>query len=116
MERDKRPLIHRNDTQILSPPPPAVSKDRSSQILSIIDRFFSGVGVSGDVQETFNAEDFHSDLISGLLVKVDLNPRGRISCLLSVKPAVTVTYSFPFFRLRVLLLNGNFSVFLLGFE
>ncbi|XP_057510774.1 uncharacterized protein LOC130793148 [Actinidia eriantha] len=67
----------------------AVSKDLSLQILSIIDRFFTGVVVSGDVLETLNAEDFHSDLIRGLLVKVNLIRRGRISCLLSVKPAVT---------------------------
>ncbi|PSS11717.1 Esterase [Actinidia chinensis var. chinensis] len=89
MERDKRPLSRRKNTQILSPPPPTAA---SSQIFSRVDRFFINFGVSGDVPETCNAKDFHSDLIRGLLVKVDVIRRGRISCLLSVKPAVANIY------------------------
>ncbi|XP_040370423.1 uncharacterized protein LOC112182352 isoform X1 [Rosa chinensis] len=65
-----------------------ISKDIPEEHLNQLLRFLERVGVSGHVPDYCNTEDFYSDLIGGILKPLTVL-RGRITCLVSVKPAVT---------------------------
>lgn len=100
MEREKPPSVGHSPTTTT-----VISKDLSSEVVSQITGFFNRRGISENIPHNYTTKDSHSDFIRGLFVKIDLVQRGRISCLLSVKPAVTVNYySFPLLLLSFLLL------------
>ncbi|KAM1252526.1 hypothetical protein ACFX13_041353 [Malus domestica] len=55
--------------------------------------FLQGVGISDPVPDEFDArKDTYSDIIRDLLKPLHIS-RGRVTCLVSVKPAVTNFYS-----------------------
>ncbi|XP_062001330.1 uncharacterized protein LOC133718498 [Rosa rugosa] len=65
-----------------------ISKGIPEEHLNQLLRFLERVGISGNVPDYCNTEDFYSDLIGGILKPLTVL-RGRITCLVSVKPAVT---------------------------
>ena len=69
-----------------------ISKDVPSQSVTAIKHMFEDVEISGPVPENCNIKDFYSDLIRGHL-KPQRVVRGRVTCLLSVTPDITVTIS-----------------------
>lgn len=87
----------------------AVDPDSASRFA----RFIQDIGVSDTILPDYSNKDFYSDIVRGLL-KVDKVGRGLVTCLLSVKPAVTVNslfhqillvsflfFSFPFFLIFI---------------
>ncbi|KAH7849418.1 hypothetical protein Vadar_017521 [Vaccinium darrowii] len=106
MEREKPPSVGHSPTTTV------ISKDLSSEVVSQITGFFDRRGISENIPHNYTIKDSHSDFIRGLFVKIDLVQRGRISCLLSVKPAVTVNYySFPL----LLLLSSSSESYLIAY-
>jgi hypothetical protein len=69
-----------------------ISKDVPSQSVIAIKDMFGDVEISGPVLENCNTKEFYSDLIRGHL-KPQRVVRGRVTCLLTVTPAITVTIS-----------------------
>lgn len=69
-----------------------ISKDVPSQSVTAIKDMFEDVEISGSVPDNCNTKDFYSDLIRGHL-KAQRVVRGRVTCLLSVTPAITVAIS-----------------------
>lgn len=80
-----------------------ISKEIPSRSVSYINGFFQGVGVSATIPPNCDSKDFYSDLIRGHFLEVNRVERGKVSCLLSVKAAVTVMLIFP---LSFVVLNG----------
>ncbi|XP_059651462.1 uncharacterized protein LOC132299046 [Cornus florida] len=68
-----------------------ISDEDLSKYKSVVLGFFNNVGVTKHVPERYDSKHFYSNLIGGLL-KVHRIERGRISCLLSVKPPVANFY------------------------
>ncbi|XP_059457909.1 uncharacterized protein LOC132187577 [Corylus avellana] len=68
-----------------------ISKDVPSQSVTAIKDLFEDVEISGPIPENCNTKDFYSDLIRGHL-KPQRVVRGRVTCLLSVTPAITNVY------------------------
>lgn len=71
-----------------------ISEDIPKEYLNRLLKFLERVGISGDVPDHCNTEDFYSNIIGGFVKPLAIL-RGRVTCLVSVKPAVTV--SFPCF-------------------
>ncbi|GFY90292.1 thioesterase superfamily protein [Actinidia rufa] len=68
-------------------------KGMSSRSLSLVTGFFESEGVSDTtIPPQFDTKGFFSEFVRGLLLKVYRVNRGRVSCLLSVKPSVTNIY------------------------
>ncbi|KAK9273071.1 hypothetical protein L1049_017878 [Liquidambar formosana] len=65
-----------------------ISEDLPPSHVAGVASFFRTVGVSDTIPANCATKDFYSDLIRGLL-KIDRLQRGRLTCLLSVKPVVT---------------------------
>ncbi|XP_062155684.1 uncharacterized protein LOC133863662 [Alnus glutinosa] len=68
-----------------------ISKDVPSQSVIAIKDMFGDVEISGPVPENCNTKEFYSDLIRGHL-KPQRVVRGRVTCLLTVTPAITNVY------------------------
>ncbi|GMH21705.1 hypothetical protein Nepgr_023547 [Nepenthes gracilis] len=64
-----------------------ISKEMPEEHVTLVFKFLTASGYSGELPEGCSAMDFFSDLIRGLL-KVDCITRGRITCSFSVKPAI----------------------------
>ncbi|XP_050386535.1 uncharacterized protein LOC126802871 [Argentina anserina] len=64
-----------------------ISKDIPEEHLNRLVRFLERVGICGDVPDYCSTEGFYSNLIGGIL-KPLIVLRGRVTCLVSVKPAV----------------------------
>lgn len=69
-----------------------ISKDIPSEALELITHFYNGTGVFHKIKPEHNVKDSFSNLIGGVL-KVITIQRGKISCLLTIKPPTLV----PFF-------------------
>ncbi|XP_059651464.1 uncharacterized protein LOC132299047 [Cornus florida] len=93
MEREKSPGGQNPDisSSATTTAAAAMSDDVFTKYKSDVLRFFNRVGMSTHVPQRFDTKHFYSDLIGGLL-KVQYLERGRISCLLAVKPPVTNIY------------------------
>jgi hypothetical protein len=65
-----------------------ISKDVPSQSVIAIKDLFGDL----EIPENCNTKEFYSDLIRGHL-KPQRVVRGRVTCLLTVTPAITVTIS-----------------------
>ncbi|XP_004306827.1 PREDICTED: uncharacterized protein LOC101315085 [Fragaria vesca subsp. vesca] len=68
-----------------------ISEDIPEEYLNRLLKFLERVGISGDVPDHCNTEDFYSNIIGGFLKHLAIL-RGRVTCLVSVKPAVTNTF------------------------
>lgn len=66
-----------------------ISKDVSPEKLFQLNRMFGRMGAAAIIPESYARKDFYSDVIRGLLT-IDRLEKGRISCLIDVKPVVTV--------------------------
>ncbi|CAA3001938.1 Hypothetical predicted protein [Olea europaea subsp. europaea] len=62
-----------------------ISKDFPSESLKLLTLFYNGTGVFQIIKPEHNIKDSFSNLIGGVL-KVITIERGKISCLLTVKP------------------------------
>ncbi|GAV85575.1 4HBT domain-containing protein [Cephalotus follicularis] len=67
---------------------PTVSKHLSPEYATGVVKFLENVGILDPSIHSYNTKDYYSHLISGHL-RADHVQRGRITCLLSVTPAVT---------------------------
>uniref|UniRef100_A0A5B7AD14 Thioesterase domain-containing protein n=1 Tax=Davidia involucrata TaxID=16924 RepID=A0A5B7AD14_DAVIN len=74
-----------------TPTSATITRDVTSQTVSIVTGFLDRMGMSQHIPQNCDTKDFYSDLIRGS-IKVNTVQRGRISCLLSVKPALTNAY------------------------
>lgn len=81
-----------------------IAKEFPSEHLSAVTIFLRSMGVSEFIPDNCNTKDFYSDLVRAFL-KPDRVLRGRVTCLLTISPAVTVTL--------VTLLFASFSTVLL---
>ena len=68
------------------------TKEKHPQYVSAVKLMFEDEEISGSVPEICNTKDFYSDLIRAHL-KPQTIIRGRVSCLLSITPAINVTIS-----------------------
>ena len=68
------------------------TKEKHPQYVSAVKLMFEDEEISGSVPEICNTKDFYSDLIRAHL-KPQTILRGRVSCLLSITPAINVTIS-----------------------
>lgn len=78
--------------QILSPTA-NISKDLPPEFVDRLLLFLAGVGATTPVPDHYNTEGFFSDVVSGVLKPLNISS-GRLTCLLTVKPAFTVTILF----------------------
>ncbi|KAL2461598.1 Thioesterase superfamily protein [Abeliophyllum distichum] len=62
-----------------------VSKDIPSESLELITLFYNSMGVFHTIKPEHNIKDSFSNLIGGVLKVIKIQ-RGKISCLLTVKP------------------------------
>ncbi|CAA3021417.1 Hypothetical predicted protein [Olea europaea subsp. europaea] len=68
-----------------------ISKDIPSEALELITHFYNGTGVFHKIKPEHNVKDSFSNLIGGVL-KVITIQRGKISCLLTIKPPTLNAY------------------------
>ncbi|KAK6920177.1 Thioesterase domain [Dillenia turbinata] len=68
-----------------------ISSELSPSIISQLELVFSSVKVNEPIPEFMSGSDSYSDLVRGIL-KLDQVQRGRLSCLLTVKPFVSNIY------------------------
>jgi hypothetical protein len=80
-----------------------IAKEFPSEHLSAVTFCLQTVGVSDSIPDNCNTKGFYSDLVRAF-VKPDRVLRGRVTCLLTINPAVTVTL--------VTLLFASFSMVL----
>ena len=68
------------------------TKGLSAKHVSMVTNFLRsvGAGVSDSIPDNCNTKEFYSDIIRDT-IKPDLLLRGRVTCLLTVKPTVAVT-------------------------
>ena len=71
-------------------PSQRVAKEIPSQRVLVVTNFLRNMGVSDPVPDNCNTKDFYSDLVRGVL-KPDRVLRGRVTCILTIKPPVAVT-------------------------
>jgi hypothetical protein len=71
-----------------------IAKEIPSQHVSAVTNFLRNMGVSDPVPDNCNTKDFYSDLVRGFL-KPDRVLRGRVTCILTIKPPVAVTLGTP---------------------
>ncbi|KAL0002539.1 hypothetical protein SO802_016320 [Lithocarpus litseifolius] len=67
------------------------TKEKHPQYVSAVKLMFEDEEISGSVPEFCNTKDFYSDLIRAHL-KPQTILRGRVSCLLSITPAINNVY------------------------
>ncbi|GMY09481.1 acyl-coenzyme A thioesterase 13-like [Fagus crenata] len=69
------------------------TKGLSAKHVSMVTNFLRsvGVGVSDSIPDNCNTKEFYSDIIRDT-IKPDLLLRGRVTCLLTVKPTVANFY------------------------
>ncbi|KAA8516008.1 hypothetical protein F0562_019187 [Nyssa sinensis] len=72
-------------------PTPTICRDVSSQNVFLVNDFFDKMGTSQHIPQNCDTKDFYTDLIRGAL-EVNAVQRGRISCLVSVKPPLCNAY------------------------
>ena len=70
----------------------SISEDVPEKHVNDVLRFLKGVGISDPVPDHCDTKDFYSYLIRGILKPLNIQ-RGRVTCLVSVKPAFTVKFS-----------------------
>ncbi|XP_062155685.1 uncharacterized protein LOC133863663 [Alnus glutinosa] len=68
-----------------------IAKEFPSELLSAVTIFLRSMGVSESIPDNCNTKDFYSDLVRAFL-KPDRVLRGRVTCLLTISPAVTNFY------------------------
>ncbi|KAE7999811.1 hypothetical protein FH972_004206 [Carpinus fangiana] len=68
-----------------------IAKEIPSQRVSAVTNFLRNMGVSDPVPDNCNTKDFYSDLVRGFL-KPDRVLRGRVTCILTIKPPVANFY------------------------
>lgn len=69
-----------------------ISEELSEEVTSLVDLLFSSVRLHGDnFPPQYDAKDSFSELTRGCL-KVHSIHRGKVSCILSVKPAISNVY------------------------
>ncbi|XP_028946780.1 uncharacterized protein [Malus domestica] len=76
-----------------------ISEDFPPQHLNQVVCFLHRVGISDPIPDRCNTKDYHSALIHGILKPLHIR-KGRVTCLVSVKPAVAVIFRClfsPFF-------------------
>ena len=78
-------------SNILSPTA-TISSDVSPENVAGVLGFLSDLGVSAILLDHCTTKDFYYDLISGVLKPLRIEP-GRVTCLLTVRPAVLVSFS-----------------------
>ncbi|KAM4094587.1 hypothetical protein ACB094_06G206600 [Castanea mollissima] len=67
------------------------TKEKHPQYVSAVKLMFEDEEISGSVPEICNTKDFYSDLIRAHL-KPQTILRGRVTCLLSITPAINNVY------------------------
>lgn len=70
----------------------SISEDVPESHVNDVQHFLKGVGISDPVPDHCDTKDFYSYLIRGILKPLNIQ-RGRVTCLVSVKPAFTVKFS-----------------------
>ncbi|XP_051132668.1 uncharacterized protein LOC127252518 [Andrographis paniculata] len=70
----------------------AASEDIRAEDLEATVGFFNHLGTNKTMEPQFDVKDSFSDLIGGVLKVVSIE-RGKISCLLTVKPAIKNAYN-----------------------
>ncbi|KAK2983967.1 hypothetical protein RJ640_027292, partial [Escallonia rubra] len=63
----------------------------SKEVRELVADFFERVGLHAIIPTSCDGRGFYVDLVRGVL-KVDRVERGKVSCIVSVKPVVTNTY------------------------
>ena len=89
-----------------------MSKEIPPQYVSALKDMLEEAGISAPIPENCNTKGFYSDLIRGHL-KPQTVLRGRVTCLLSVTPAINVTISTLFFSSLILNLKTVWMLTLL---
>ena len=88
MAKPSSDCVRESINQIVSPTA-NISKDVSPEFVDRLLLFLAGVGVTTQIPDHFDTNGVFSEFVSSIINPLSISP-GRLTCLITVKPAVTV--------------------------